>query len=51
MNLEECDMEDLKRRRLNQAIMLQVNENLFRNGIISQSIYEQMKAAVVEKVN
>lgn len=44
-------MKDLKSRRLNQAIMLQINEKLFRDGIISQSIYEQMKIAIVDRIN
>lgn len=44
-------MKDLKSRRLNQAIMLQINEKLFRDGIISQSIFEQMKIAIVDRIN
>lgn len=51
MKLEECDMKDSKSCGLHQAIMLQINEKLFRNGIISQSIYEQMKVAIVDKAN
>lgn len=44
-------MKVSKANRLNQAIMLQINEKLFQDGIISQSIYEQMKIAIVDQVN
>lgn len=44
-------MRDSKSRELNQAIMLQINEKLFQDGIISQSIYEQMKIAIVDRIN
>lgn len=36
---------------LNQAIMLQINEKLFQDGVISQSVYEQMKIAIVDRVH
>ena len=39
---------DMPNERLEEELMLQINESLFRKGIIPEQVYEQAKIKIVE---
>lgn len=44
-------MEKEKLGGLKQSVMLQVNEGLYKQGLISRSVYEQVKIQIVNTVH
>lgn len=42
-------MENTDSGALRRAVMLQVNEALFQDGVIGAEVYRQMKRAIVDK--
>lgn len=45
---ESCMERDMPNERLVEELMLQINESLFRKGIIPEQVYEQAKIKIVE---
>lgn len=45
---EGCQMKQ-EYAALRRAVMLQVNEALFRRGVIGPEVYRQMKCAIVDR--